>query len=408
MKSLKTYAISMLILAFGVTAGAEPIAWVINSSGETLSQINLTTGEARNNLVALGSDVLSYPNQVVVRDSVAYVICSGTDEIQLINLNTESTTGYINTGASSNPYWMQFLDSQYVYVTLWVSGMLAKVDVVNETVAGQWPVGDSPQGVLIHDERVYVAVTAFNQGTWEYGQGRVVVFDTQTDQPLDTINVGTNPQYLARDSQGFLHVVCTGDYWSSFGMIYVIDPDVDAVVDSFSLGGSPGNLTIGPDDIGYIAAGGWGSDGYVYSFDALARSPLHDETNPLVVDSGCAMAVAYQDSTCLIGGFSDVVRRIDSSGSSIQSFSLGDGPNHAAVRYMPGDINGDFQGPDVSDLVYLVTYMFSGGERPLWPSRRANVNGDFSGPDVSDLVYLVTYMFSGGPPPKSAPVWPIY
>ena len=74
----------------------------------------------------------------------------------------------------------------------------------------------------------------------------------------------------------------------------------------------------------------------------------------------------------------------------------------------PGDVNGDFEGPDISDLVYLVTYMFSGGQAPPWPSWRANVNGDFTGPDISDLVYLVTYMFSSGPPPKSAPTWPIY
>ncbi len=408
---MKPSAILLLILlapALFTTAGADPIVWVINTSGETLSQINLNTGQVRNDVVTLGSDLLSYPNQIVVRDSVGYVICSGTDEMQLINLRTESTMGYIGTGGSTNPFWMEFLDSQYVYVTLWESGSLAKVDVINGAIADQWSVGDSPQGVLIHDRKAYVAVTAFNQSTWEYGQGRVVVFDTRTDQLMDTLNVGKNPQYLARDSHGYLHVVCTGDYWSVFGMIYVVDPGLDAVVDSFALGGSPGNLTICPDDIAYVAAGGWASEGYAYTFDAASRVPLHNSTNPLVVDSGCTMAVAYQDSTCLIGGFSDVVRRIDSSGAGIQSFLLGDGPAHAAVHYVPGDIDGDFSDPDVSDLVALVDYMFAGGQSPHWPAWRANVNGDFIGPDISDLVYLVQYMFMEGPPPKSAPTWPLY
>lgn len=408
MKLLRNYAIPLAIVTLAVTALADPIAWVINTSGETLSQINLSTGQSRNDLVTLGSDVLSYPNQIVVRDSVAYVVCSGTDEIQLIDLSTETTMGYIGTGINSNPYWMQFRDSQYVYVSFWTSGMLARVDVVNGVVVHQWPVGNSPEGLLIHDERVYVAVTGFNQGTWEYDQGTVVVFDCTTEQLLDTIDVGVNPQYLARDGEGFLHVVCTGDYYSAFGMVYVIDPGIDAVVDSFSLGGSPANLTIGPDDIAYAAAGGWVSDGFVYTFDAATRTPLHTSTNPLVVDSGCTMVVAYQDSTCLVGGFADIIRRIDSSGSGVQAFSLGDGPVHAAVQYIPGDVNGDFDGPDISDLVYLVTYMFSGGQAPPWPSWRANVNGDFIGPDISDLVYLVAHMFSGGPPPKSAPTWPIY
>lgn len=65
--------------------------------------------------------------------------------------------------------------------------------------------------------------------------------------------------------------------------------------------------------------------------------------------------------------------------------------------YVCGDIDGSGDGPDISDLVYLVTYMFSGGEAP--PSMAAcDVNGSGGNPDISDLVYLVTYMFSGGQP----------
>jgi hypothetical protein len=72
-----------------------------------------------------------------------------------------------------------------------------------------------------------------------------------------------------------------------------------------------------------------------------------------------------------------------------------DGTITVTAEYVCGDINGSGSGPDVSDLVFLVTYMFSGGEAP--PSLAAcDVNGSGGNPDVSDLVYLVTYMFSGG------------
>ncbi|MCK4460192.1 MAG: hypothetical protein KAW46_00220 [candidate division Zixibacteria bacterium] len=61
---------------------------------------------------------------------------------------------------------------------------------------------------------------------------------------------------------------------------------------------------------------------------------------------------------------------------------------------------------DISDLVFLVDYMFTGGPAPTcWPE--ANVDGigpdDASGIDISDLVYLVDYMFNGGPAPPSCP-----
>jgi hypothetical protein len=62
------------------------------------------------------------------------------------------------------------------------------------------------------------------------------------------------------------------------------------------------------------------------------------------------------------------------------------------------DPNGNGSGPDVSDLVFLVTYMFSGGPPPPC-EEEVDINGSGDGPNVSDLVYLVTYMFSGGPPP---------
>ncbi|HOP05724.1 MAG TPA: hypothetical protein PLF13_00390 [candidate division Zixibacteria bacterium] len=78
---------------------------------------------------------------------------------------------------------------------------------------------------------------------------------------------------------------------------------------------------------------------------------------------------------------------------------LGDNPfNGGGCCQIVGDINHSGAGPDISDLVYLVTYMFSGGPAPDC-IEEADINGSGAGPDISDLVYLVTYMFSGGPAP---------
>ncbi len=63
-----------------------------------------------------------------------------------------------------------------------------------------------------------------------------------------------------------------------------------------------------------------------------------------------------------------------------------------------GDINDDGAAdPDISDLIYLVSYMFLDGSDPnqFWTT---DVNCDFSPvPDISDLIYLVSYMFQEGP-----------
>ncbi len=69
-----------------------------------------------------------------------------------------------------------------------------------------------------------------------------------------------------------------------------------------------------------------------------------------------------------------------------------------------GDIDGSGSAEaNVSDLTYLVSYLFTGGPppSPLWVG-----NVDCTGsdePNVSDLTYLVSYLFRGGPPLCSCP-----
>jgi hypothetical protein len=69
-------------------------------------------------------------------------------------------------------------------------------------------------------------------------------------------------------------------------------------------------------------------------------------------------------------------------------------PVCCAIR---GDVDHSGLEIDISDLVYLVDYMFTGGPVPSCIDE-ADVDG--SGEiDISDLVYLVDYMFTGGPAP---------
>ncbi|MDH4035518.1 MAG: T9SS type A sorting domain-containing protein, partial [candidate division Zixibacteria bacterium] len=72
-------------------------------------------------------------------------------------------------------------------------------------------------------------------------------------------------------------------------------------------------------------------------------------------------------------------------------------------------VRGDFThngNVDISDLVSLVDFMFTGGPGPLC-DEEADLNDD-DGVDIADLVYFVEFMFNGGPTPvpcgQSAPI----
>jgi hypothetical protein len=65
-----------------------------------------------------------------------------------------------------------------------------------------------------------------------------------------------------------------------------------------------------------------------------------------------------------------------------------------------GDANDD-GGVDISDAVFLIAYIFSGGAAPHdcnYPQGMGDANAD-GGVDISDAVYLIAYIFSGGAAP---------
>lgn len=87
------------------------------------------------------------------------------------------------------------------------------------------------------------------------------------------------------------------------------------------------------------------------------------------------------------------------------SYPSWDGPHCYQVEccQLMGDVDDNGSGPDISDLVYLVQYMFMGGNDPYClGATDVDGSGEYL-PDISDIVYLTTYMFAGGPPPLQCP-----
>jgi hypothetical protein len=70
-------------------------------------------------------------------------------------------------------------------------------------------------------------------------------------------------------------------------------------------------------------------------------------------------------------------------------------PADVIYHFAYGDANGDFK-VTVSDVVYLVNYLFKGGPEPWLLMSDVNADDKVT---VSDVVYLVNYLFKGGPAP---------
>jgi len=331
---------------------------MINSLGQTLSKINLTTNEVVNDIEILGEA----PNQIVIRGNCAYVVNSLDHDIQIIDLTTETTVGYIIIGEPRNPFNMAFVDSQYAYVTNLFTNTISKVDVINQTVVGEYGVGQAPEGLLVVGKKLFICCTGFefyayrnlsgrkwvfdptqranDLKAYTYIPGKVYVFDLESEMVVDSIPVGINPQYLDLDPEGELNVVCTGDYWSVWGTIYRIDPSTNTVIDSLPTGGMPGVISIGTDGVGYLAAGGWYPDsGKLFTFDSFADTMIHGAENPIHTGYGVIAVNALHPSQVLTCNFdADQISRLKWDGTVLNQYPAGDGPISVAFYAPPPEV----------------------------------------------------------------------
>ncbi len=394
MKKLLT---PLVLLCLSVTAIAQipRTLYVVNGLAETLSKINLETGQVTNHIVTLGI----VPNQVVVKGKRAYVVNSVSSNIQKIDLNADTTLGSIYVGAGKNPYNLTFADSQIAYVSNFSANTISEIDVIDDTVLAEFPIGQSPEGLLFYKGKLYVCNTGFNPNDFSYGQGTIAVFDPALDSVVTVINVGKNPQYIKADFQGRIHVICTGDYFSTFGIAYIINPVSNSLVDSLPLGGMPGQFSIGWPGTALISAGGYDTNGLVYSYFTTNYSVLHDDSNPILVNLGASDVAVDKLSSAYVSCFSaSTVDRVDYEGNSSDTFLVGDGPLSAAI-YDPrpnGDATGD-NNLTLPDIIAIVNYIFKGGQiTGSIGYAECNCDGKIT---LSDVIQLVNYVFKSGPLP---------
>ena len=82
----------LLVAISNIVWGADPTAYVFNGLAYTLSKINLKTDVVTQNFASTGI----VPNQVVIRDSLIYVVNSGSADIHIYNMNTHTKVDSIN------------------------------------------------------------------------------------------------------------------------------------------------------------------------------------------------------------------------------------------------------------------------------------------------------------------------
>ncbi len=245
--------------------------YIVNSNDETLSHYDTETEILENHIIQLGL----YANQIVIQNSTAYVVNSGVHNIQIIDLETETTAGYIQCPNGSNPYWMVVHpDGNKAYVTGLFTNTVYVLDLINNVVLSTIPVGSTPEGMVLYNDKLFVMNSSYGSSA-----GTISVININTDTATDIIPVGNNPQFGAIDAMGRLHVVCTGNYGygnpAVWGKIFIINTGTHEVISTFGIGGSPTKIAIHPNGTAYLADGfGLG----FMAYNSIELSIIHSAT----------------------------------------------------------------------------------------------------------------------------------
>jgi streptogramin lyase len=314
-------------------------AFIVNSVAGTLSVVGRGADgrlAAQNDAVELGP--ASTAVALAVGDGVVAVPDGATSRLLVFDEATLAPRCEAALPAGSSPNGVAISDGK-AYVSLLISGAVARVDLATCTVEQMGPAGPAPADVEVLDGKVLVVVSNIDLlgpgfPPPRLGPGYVAFLDAQTLTLQDTVGTGGfNPQFAALDRDGDLLVVNTADFGGGNSSLAVLDPVSRRFSAAFPIGDSAVDLAVSPSNLVYVSSF---SDG-LYVFDASANRVVRGVSNPLFAPgpSGArrgSSGVAVDRRGNVLSIFPDnfaVPGRVflfDSDGALVDSVAVGIGP----------------------------------------------------------------------------------
>ncbi|MCH8567794.1 MAG: T9SS type A sorting domain-containing protein [Balneolales bacterium] len=253
MKQLLLLIIAVLFVYAPLTAQEQPERVYIVNQGAflqgnaSITSYNPETGDVQQNIFEavngrpLGDVAL---HSALIND-LLFIVVGNSDKIEIVDpLSFESVeTIFVDDFGGSSPQWIEQVSETKAYISNLLLDTISILDLETLEITGSITVGANPEGITVSEGKAYIAITEFGEGN------QIAVVDIATDELLKTITAHDNPRFLLTDNDGFVWVMCTGNFGfgdadESFGEIVVIDPATDEVVERIEVGGKPQNLRL--------------------------------------------------------------------------------------------------------------------------------------------------------------------
>jgi len=264
-----------------------------------------------------------YPNRLTVRDSLAWVVNSGDDEITSYNLETLVAGGErIRLPQWSNPWEVAFFSANEGIVTTLFGGVFifdTAKENVEEIETGEFRPFASPNGCTALGTKAWVTnPNPISYFPTEMGEGWLSEIDLNSKRVISELKTQwLNPQYVITDGK-LIYVSCSGtidflppDYIAhalTSGGVHVIDPERKQILESYEIGlGGPGPMALSPDN--HFLYIGSAVGGCLFRIDLKEKKVLNDAENPIIISEtpGTFIPFVEVDSQGLLicGSFND-------------------------------------------------------------------------------------------------------
>ncbi len=142
------------------------------------------------------------PNSIEIYGDKAYIVVNNSGKIEVIKKHTlEEVTTIIGLISPRN---IGFVNSAKAYVTSMYSDSLIIINLDNNSISGYINLRRSSESIIIEGDKAFVA-------NW-VGGNEIMVINTASNEVIDSVEVGIEPESMVLDRNKILWVLCNGGW----------------------------------------------------------------------------------------------------------------------------------------------------------------------------------------------------
>jgi YVTN family beta-propeller protein len=142
------------------------------------------------------------PNSMEINGDLAYVVVNNSGKIEVVRKYNLASVKTISGLIS--PRNIGFVNSSKAYVTSMYSDSVIIIDLLSNSISGYINMRRSSESIAIVGDKAYAA-------SWVGGH-EIMVIDNTTDEVIDSIQVGIEPESMVVDKNNMLWVLCNGGW----------------------------------------------------------------------------------------------------------------------------------------------------------------------------------------------------